>query len=139
MIILNIDMPERCGECSLRASDDFRDDFCIVNGRWSDDGRPDDCPIVELVTCKDCISRADAISSAKCIIKSPSEVPKTVTILRMLQELPSVTLTRKKGKWIYKKVRYEKVPCCSKCGLDSGTYYEFSFCPNCGAEMESEG
>ena len=46
MIILDIDMPKRCKECSLRASDDFRDDFCIVNGWWSDEGRPDDCPIV---------------------------------------------------------------------------------------------
>ena len=50
-----------------------------------------------------------------------------------VDNIPSVTPTRQKGKWIDK----EKImfPICSKCGLTSVEKY--SFCPNCGAEMES--
>ena len=49
-------------------------------------------------------------------------------------ELPSVT--QKSGKWIKGK--------CSICGEHAPfwsmatTYYESKYCPNCGAEMESE-
>lgn len=41
----------------------------------------------------------------------------------------------KTGYWVYKTVRGEKVPCCSRCGLDNGTYDKFNFCPECGARM----
>ena len=41
----------------------------------------------------DCISREQAIKSAKCIIESNS-VMKAFCILRMLKELPSVTAER---------------------------------------------
>lgn len=43
---------------------------------------------------------------------------------------------KKKAHWVMKKVRGETLPCCSACGLDTGTTYEYSFCPNCGKEME---
>lgn len=45
----------------------------------------------------------------------------------------------KRGKWIYKTVRGDNVPCCSICGMDNGTLYEFDHCPSCGAEMEVQG
>ena len=45
---------------------------------------------------------------------------------------------RPQGEWIEQVVRGDKVPCCSNCGLGSGTLYEFDFCPNCGADMRGE-
>lgn len=44
----------------------------------------------------------------------------------------------KTGKWINKTVRGENVPCCSVCGLDTGTLYKYNYCPNCGVQMEVE-
>lgn len=59
-----------------------------------------------------------------------------------IEKLPSVTPTRKKGFWImtndyitaaYGTIDYVKCSCCSEECLEEGNY-----CPNCGAEMESE-
>lgn len=59
-----------------------------------------------------------------------------------IEHMSSVS-TEKTAHWIYKTIRGEEVPCCSRCGLDNGTYYEFNYCPECGANMiepqESEG
>lgn len=42
-----------------------------------------------------------------------------------------------KGKWVNSKCRDGcYLPCCSVCGESSGTYYEYNYCPNCGAKME---
>jgi len=53
-------------------------------------------------------------------------------------DVPPVTPARKKGKWKkeYFGAMYDT---CSECGrrVTSG-YFEFNYCPNCGAEMESE-
>lgn len=56
-----------------------------------------------------------------------------------MEESKALEQEPKTAHWRYKTIRGEKVPCCSRCGLDNGTYYEFKFCPNCGARMiESE-
>lgn len=47
----------------------------------------------------------------------------------------SVTPTRKKGKWIKSNIGGAKV--CSVCQAHMGLS-NFNYCPNCGAEMESE-
>lgn len=63
----------------------------------------------------------------------------------VLKELPHVTPTRKKGKWIGDK----DYPICEKCGCNIYEEYigrndyawiekPMRFCPNCGTEMESE-
>ena len=52
---------------------------------------------------------------------------------KQINELPSVTPSRHKGHWIWVK-DYCK---CSECGIGMG-HTEYDFCPNCGAEMESE-
>ena len=59
-----------------------------------------------------------------------------------LQEYFSVTPSRRKGHWIYRR---EDKYSCSKCGTttrvdESGIEEKpmYKFCPNCGAEMESE-
>lgn len=63
-------------------------------------------------------------------------------IREMVAQAPSVTPTRKKGHWImtndyftgaYGTIDYVKCSCCCEDSLEEG-----NFCPNCGAEMESE-
>ena len=56
-----------------------------------------------------------------------------------IKALQSVKSKPKTGHWVYKIVRGENIPCCSRCGLDNGTHDKFNFCPECGAKMvESE-
>ena len=58
----------------------------------------------------------------------------------MLSQLPSVQPKQKTGRWVlggYDDHYY----ICDKCGCIASEYYQkpqFSFCPNCGARMESE-
>lgn len=63
-------------------------------------------------------------------------------IIKALEQEPSVTPTRKKGKWImtsdylttaYGSVDYVKCSCCGEDSLEEGDFY-----PNCEAKMESE-
>ena len=65
----------------------------------------------------------------------------------ILEELPTVKPTRKKGKWIFYKTIFDKhghTVECSSCHKKWKTYDEIrwrkenKFCPNCGVEMESE-
>jgi len=45
------EMPKRCFECH------YFDDYCDLTGKWVSDTaqiRDGDCPLVEIVTCKDC-------------------------------------------------------------------------------------
>ena len=55
-----------------------------------------------------------------------------------IDKLPSVTPTRKKGKWIVLKDEYGDIceAICSCCE-DNGNY-RWKYCHTCGAEMESE-
>lgn len=59
-----------------------------------------------------------------------------------IKELPSVTPTRKKGKWLNKDASgYHFYGKCSECEqefcVDAWYTQNMKFCPNCGAEMES--
>ena len=40
------------------------------------------------------------------------------------------------GYWVDTSVRGTIMPCCSKCGRDTGTMYRFAYCPNCGRPMK---
>ena len=69
------------------------------------------------------------------------------SIRRYVNELPPVKPTHKKDKWIFSKTVFDKHGCtveCSSCHKKWKTYDEIrwrkenKFCPNCGAEMESE-
>lgn len=79
----------------------------------------------------------DAVYNAlqgKCI---PYRKATLIKLYELLDKLPSVTPTRKKGKWIKLRDRYdEPYEVCSLCNC-SGIGV-FNYCPNCGAEMESE-
>lgn len=60
------------------------------------------------------------------------------------ENAPSVTPTRKRGKWIRKPIRNTKGGCvgaemiCTCCGKDNNCDKKLNYCPNCGAEMEVE-
>lgn len=65
---------------------------------------------------------------------------------RIIDEIKLVALTHKKGKWVIKATGFppEPITVCSECGFDRDYYifprgcHKMKFCPNCGAEMESE-
>lgn len=49
--IKDMEMPKCCVECP------YFDDYCALTGKWESDTeqiRDNDCPLVEIVTCKDC-------------------------------------------------------------------------------------
>ena len=60
----------------------------------------------------------------------------------IIDELPSVTPSRRKGRWIEERNDYGEIQGwhCDKCYEDSGftTDCKWNYCPSCGAEMESE-
>lgn len=41
--------------------------------------------------------------------------------------------------WVECTVRGSLALCCSDCGSDSGTLYQYDTCPNCGARMKKGG
>jgi hypothetical protein len=96
--------------------------------------------------CTDTISRRDV----KKYLSAPNENGDRVIYESDLDLLPSVTPTRKKGKWVdIKKDGNRIYRCrCSECGKNPIEYtygYEDwwfeelpKFCPDCGAKMESE-
>ena len=54
--IPNMGMPQTCGECELRAFDEWEDEYCVI---LRDDilvpyERMLDCPLIDIVQCKDC-------------------------------------------------------------------------------------
>jgi hypothetical protein len=95
--------------------------------------------------CEDAISRRDV----KKYLSAPNENGDRVIYESDLDLLPSVTPTRKKGKWVdIKKDGNRIYRCrCSECGKDPIEYtygYEDwwfeelpKFCPDCGTKMEN--
>lgn len=84
-----------------------------------------------LTDCTDAISREDAIQALTHFDDS----------LKRLHELPSVKPTRPTAKWIRDKFMFVE---CSCCGYyrdttdNEGNTIPDNYCPNCGAEMESD-
>ena len=82
----------------------------------------------------DIISRKQAIESAKFIYESDCEL-KGISVLKMLQELPSVIQT---GYWIDDFGNQM----CSNCGTAYPDlypdYFDANYCPHCGIAMLKE-
>lgn len=99
--------------------------------------------------CEDAVSRAKAIEICKKHGHDNSA--------HYISELPPVTPTRKKGKWVahhdksddshnidcsccdYTLVRVVNRNYTEEQALNSAKYMTKNYCPNCGAEMESDG
>lgn len=90
----------------------------------------------------DLISRETAID-ALILLQDHSDMPEDwhkgiSAALSCIYRVPSVE--RKKGKWI-KGVGENGVSTslfCSECNLENRYWYEWNFCPNCGALMWEE-
>ena len=124
-----------------------------------------DCPLEELVTCKNCKHRPVNDSGSieppydvenrrldetcPCINKADwgySYVPEDDFFCAYVEK-KSVTPVHKKSKWIFAKTVLDKYGCtveCPSCHKKWTTYDEIRFeketkyCPNCGEEMEAE-
>lgn len=106
--------------------------------------------LLEQEPCEDAISRRAVLNTLDFTDKFLDETRTVESYKTLLEEcyknLPSVTPTRKKGKWIrYEeqkplKYGYELIikGKCSNCGEVFGETYKMKCCPNCFAEMESK-
>lgn len=57
----------------------------------------------------------------------------------VIRKLPSVTPQPKMGRWIYTgDYITDGMLKCSKCGFEHDVSERFSYCPNCGANMQEE-
>ena len=56
-ILIDMDMPENCGECEFCHTENF-ETWCCPTGREDilHDARPDWCPLREVVMCRECES-----------------------------------------------------------------------------------
>ena len=90
----------------------------------------------EAEPCEDAVSREDVIKAIdRHTFDTDDGLCLDEDISIILEELPPVTPTRKKGKWIKSNIGGAKV--CSICQAHMGLS-NFKYCPNCGAEMWSE-
>lgn len=124
-----------------------------------------DCPLIELVTCKDCkhrpvddhgsieppydVENRRLDETCPCINKADwrySYVPEDEFFCAYVEK-KSVTPAHKKSKWIFTKTILDKYGCtveCPSCHKKWTTFDEIRFeketiyCPNCGEKMESE-
>jgi hypothetical protein len=121
----------------------------MVNNEWvydCDFGKEQYKKEHETQPCEDCISRqvVKDMLTAEWTKYMPMELDINLSfVLEKISELPSVTPTRPKGKWIQTKDDCDGVNFydfsfeCSKCGKEQS--FKSSYCPICGAYMrESE-
>lgn len=109
----------------------------------SDDADALDMAIKALEPCEDCVSRQEVIGLFA--LNADAVRPYSQT-WEEVKTLPPVTPTHKKGKWVTKFHGFppEPLTVCSECGFDKDYtirpryFHKINFCPNCGAEMESE-
>jgi len=102
--------------------------------------------IKALEPCEDAIDRAEAMTEIMMFagnVKSDEEdiYIKVSDAVQLLRELPSVTPHQRIGHWIDIMVGDMPAQACDQCN----TFYPLAYtggghkyCPNCGAEMESE-
>ena len=92
--------------------------------------------------CTDAVSRAELIGILKEKIKTHrSTIEIADKLIPLIEQLPSVTPSRRKGHW--KRVSIDKYSEHAhywyECGLCGKQHLgDTNFCPNCGAKMESE-
>jgi len=93
---------------------------------------------MDKMTKDDAISRAEALKIVDELNDGSSEC---ANIRAEIEKLPSIQSKVKTGRW-RPNIRFgmyydEKFYICSKCNRQSMEHS--SYCPNCGAKMESEG
>lgn len=68
MIAIDIEMPKNCLDCPIRHYIDNEGNYCDLTGLYN---REDDCPLVRIVTCKDCIH--NGTMRCKCFMSDRNE------------------------------------------------------------------
>lgn len=100
---------------------------------------------LEQEPCEDCVSRKAVDHLCFEFLRANSD--DNIAFYEHFRDLPSVTPIRKKARWIFTKTNFDRHGCtveCSFCYKKWKTYDEIrwekenKYCPNCGAEMESE-
>ena len=107
----------------------------IIQGLYRGDSRAikEAIKTLEQEPCEDAISRRSVLDYMKYLHGEMTEE-------EFVKALPSVTLTRKKGKW----TKLSNIDPCVNCPICGKTFtfllggYNINFCPNCGAKMEAE-
>lgn len=124
--------------CAMCAYGSQNMDSCDIR---SCDNR-DAIKALEQETNEDCVSRrkVEKLKKWRFSYDNNTTIPKSDIFVKLtdIRTLPPVKPTRKKGKWRkeYFGAMYDT---CSECGQRVITgYFEYNYCPNCGAEMESE-
>ena len=93
--------------------------------------------------CEDAVSRKDVLLQLTGVNLSTKSTDELIALFnKRIKSLPSVTPTRKKGKWIKHEDYYD----CSLCGClapctetaNSFIWKLSSYCPDCGAEMTTD-
>lgn len=85
---------------------------------------------------EDAISRQAVLDAITEIDDNTNMDIYTNEVREIINALPSVTSTRKKGKWMDSV--YSLGFTCNCCLTTQTSGCRYKFCPNCGAEMESE-
>lgn len=102
--------------------------------------------IAEQPPCEDCVSRQSVVDFLENHAKDFDDTKVRMafraasSLVENADNVPAVIPTHKKGKWIPCRAKYDNmVPIyeCSICHKDNG-FEDTKYCPNCGAEMESE-
>jgi NADH pyrophosphatase NudC (nudix superfamily) len=110
--------------------------------------------VLQAESCEDAVSRISLLNKLDDCYKEKIKVAPDnmaegfMQVEKLIMQEPSVTPTRKKGKWIFSKTIFDKhgftVECWS-CHKKWKTYDEIrwkkenKFCPNCGEPKENEG
>lgn len=89
----------------------------------------------EIEPSEDCIRREKTLNKinellAEYILLMPTGWTLPLNIAKTINELPPVTPSRPKGKWIDDN--------CSICGYGVKPWNNTPYCPNCGADMRGE-
>lgn len=124
----------------------------LVNATYSDEWQGNEdlttahnmaIKALEQQPCEDTVSRQAAIDALQDVSKYYTEKgrkwhPHVDFMVDAIKDLPPVTSQQKIGKWVkeYIGCTYDV---CSECKQKITTgYFEYNYCPNCGAKMESE-
>ena len=163
VIFEGIEMPKACCFVDGEHTPFAHFEYCKQRETIETNFRPNDCPVKpmnqEMISNNElgveCISREQAKVAIRDKFK---DIPSRVEINTILNELPSLTPIRLKGHWIWELDETPSTPispyelnyagwvcsCCHEfpddiCEWDNPDEPPtYKFCPNCGAEIESE-
>ena len=126
--ILNCLTDRPCDVCKFHESGRCERWNCVF------EEKPDDAE-----DCEDCISRQAVLDELEKWDWQELYLP--IHFKQILDELPSITPKQKMGRWIEQNQYGIKHIECSSCSawVLSAYLVRKSYCPNCGAKMESEG